>query len=72
MQRNRKTAVTVGTAIALLHERQNEKYRRMGPLSRPLMRPGQWSQNTTGISQPAARHERRSAYTGISLTLARS
>ena len=27
----------------------------MGPLSRPLARSGQWSQTTTGISQPAAR-----------------
>ena len=39
----------------LLGERQTEKYRRMGPLSRPLIRSGQWSQTTTGISQPAAR-----------------
>ena len=35
--------------------RQAEKYRRMGPLSRPLTRSGQWSQTTTGISQSAAR-----------------
>ena len=27
----------------------------MGPMSRPLTRSGQWSQTTTGISQPAAR-----------------
>ncbi len=34
---------------------QNEKYRRMGQWSRPLMRSGLWSQTTTGIRQPAAR-----------------
>ena len=28
---------------------------RMGPMSRPLTRTGQWSQTTTFISQPAAR-----------------
>ena len=27
----------------------------MGPLSRPLIRSGQWSQTTAGILQPAAR-----------------
>jgi len=27
----------------------------MGPLSRPLTSSGQWSQTTTGISQPGAR-----------------
>jgi len=40
-----------------LGERQAENYRRMGPLSRPLTSSGQWSQTTTGISQPAARLE---------------
>ena len=28
-------------------------------MSRPLIRPGQWSQTTTGISQPAARIKER-------------
>ncbi len=30
-------------------------YRRMGPLSRPFVRSGQWSQTTAGMFQPAAR-----------------
>jgi len=42
-------------ARAYLGERQHQKYRRMGPLSRPLIRSGQWSKTTTAISQPAAR-----------------
>jgi len=45
----------VGPTFVLSGERQAEKYRRMGPMSRPLIRSGQWSQTTTGISQPAAR-----------------
>jgi len=32
-------------------DRQNEKDRRIGPLSRPLIRSGQRSQTTTGILQ---------------------
>jgi len=42
-------------ALALLGERQHQKYRRMGPLSRPLTCSRQWSQTTTGILQPAVR-----------------
>ncbi len=39
----------------LLGERQAAIYRRMGPMSRPPIRSGQWSQTTTGISQLADR-----------------
>ena len=38
-----------------LGERQSQNYRRMGPMSRPFVRSGQWSQNTAGMFQPAAR-----------------
>ena len=54
-------------AKSLLGERKDESYRRMGPLSRPLIRSGhlirsgQWSQTTSGISQPADRLRERSA-----------
>ncbi len=36
-------------------ERQDHCYRRMGPLSRPFVRSGQWSQTTAGMFQPADR-----------------
>jgi len=48
-------SLLIGNRFRLFSERQAEKYRRMGPLSRPMTRSGQWSQTTTGISQPAAR-----------------
>jgi len=36
-----------------LGDRPNEKYRRIGSMSRPLIRSGQWSQTNAGISQSA-------------------
>ena len=42
-----------------LGEGQNEKFRRMGPTSRLLIRSGQWSQTTISISRSAARLKTR-------------
>ena len=39
----------------ILGDRQTQLYRRMGPLSRPSIRSGQWSQTTIGSFHPAAR-----------------
>jgi len=59
--RDEKVGASDAPKLVLLGDRQNEKYRRMGPMSRPLAHSGQWSQTTTGITQPAARLRKKGA-----------
>ena len=49
------------SALPVLGDRQNKTYRRLGPMSRPLIRSGQWSQTTTRLACRLNHHPARLA-----------